>query len=75
MVIRIGDFGFINGIEIRPGVAVAPPVLSSTTINDGSAQHYQVKSLALNFDETVTLAAGAVRLDLLNTGGSGANNS
>jgi hypothetical protein len=57
-------------------VAVAPaPVLRSITINDGTPQRSQVKSLTLNFDQPVTLDAGATRLERLNTGGSGANDN
>ena len=52
---------------------IPPPVLQSIAVNDGSAQRSMVKSLALHFDQPVSLAAGAARLDLLNTGGSGAN--
>jgi hypothetical protein len=49
------------------------PNLLATIVNDGSAQRSQVKSLTLSFDQPVILAAGAVRQELLNTGGSGAN--
>jgi hypothetical protein len=40
---------------------------------DGSAQRSEIRSLTLKFDQPVTLAAGAVTLAMLNTGGSGSN--
>jgi endoglucanase len=52
-------------------VIVTPPVLNAVRVNDGSVQRSQLTRLTLAFDRPVTLAAGAVRLELLNTGGSG----
>jgi hypothetical protein len=54
---------------------VTPPNLLSTTIGDGTAQRSEVRSIKLTFDHAVTLGAGAVTLNLLNSGGSGANDN
>lgn len=54
--------------------AVVSPVLTSIVVNAGATQRSQVKTLTLNFDRPVQLAAGALSLSLLNTGGSGSNN-
>jgi len=51
----------------------ATPTLISVIPNGGSPQRSAVSAFTLTFDQTVTLATGAVRLDLLNTGGSGRN--
>jgi hypothetical protein len=51
----------------------ARPNLTSIVAGDGTAQRSQVKKLTLSFDRPVTLAPGAATLELLNTGGSGAN--
>jgi len=76
LTIRATDSGglFVESsftVTVRSG----PPVLSAVTINDGSPQRSQVKSLTFAFDRIVTLAAGAVTLRLLNAGGSGANDN
>jgi hypothetical protein len=55
--------------------AVAPPTLSSIAVNGGALQRSQVKSLTVTYDQTVNLAAGAVTLVRLNSGGSGANDN
>jgi parallel beta-helix repeat protein len=54
-------------------VAVSDPIPVGFTPADGSAQRSEIRSLTLKFDQPVTLAAGAVTLAMLNTGGSGSN--
>ncbi|MDB5173165.1 MAG: hypothetical protein JWN51_1938 [Phycisphaerales bacterium] len=51
----------------------AGPTLKTTQIADGNVQRSEVRSLTFAFDHPVSLAAGAVTLSLLNTGGSGLN--
>lgn len=51
----------------------AQPELSSITVGDGTAQRSEVRQLTLNFSKPVTLGSGALTLDQLNSGGSGAN--
>ncbi|MDB5357081.1 MAG: tandem-95 repeat protein [Phycisphaerales bacterium] len=57
-------------ITINPAPA---PTLLSTQIDDGNHQRSLVRSLKFTFSSPVTLAAGAITLALLNTGGSGTN--
>jgi hypothetical protein len=52
-------------------IASEPTVLNSIIIGDGNGQRSQVKRINLWFSRGVTLAPGAVRLEMLNTGGSG----
>jgi hypothetical protein len=68
-----GQDGSSTGIYARRYAAFVTPVLTSVTVGDGSAQRSMVKSLSLSFDRPVALAASAAKLELLNTGGSGAN--
>ncbi len=52
------------------------PVLSAIRVGDGtSQQRSRVTSLSVSFDRPVSLAAGAVSLVRLNTGGSGTNDN
>ncbi|MDB5357082.1 MAG: hypothetical protein JWN24_3535 [Phycisphaerales bacterium] len=62
----------IGAIEVQP--AVAPPTYLGTQIDDGNRQRSLVRSLKFTFSSPVTLAAGAITLARLNTGGSGTNN-
>jgi hypothetical protein len=48
-------------------------VLLSIAVNGSEGQRSQVKSLTLTFDRAVTLAPGPLKLERLNTGGSGSN--
>ncbi|HWE97953.1 MAG TPA: IPT/TIG domain-containing protein [Tepidisphaeraceae bacterium] len=52
-------------------VTTAGPALLSTTIDDGSAQRSEVRSLTFAFSAPVSLAAGAITLSLSNAAGSG----
>src|SRR5205085_5056748 len=63
-----------TGNDVVLTALAEPPALSALVVGDGTAQRSQVKQLTVSFDRVVTLAAGAVTLQLLNTGGSGANN-
>jgi hypothetical protein len=62
---------------IDPDVVIAdpPPVLQSTAIGTAAntTQRSLVKQIAFTFDKPVTIAAGALSLMRLNTGGSGSN--
>jgi hypothetical protein len=51
-----------------------PPQLTAVKIGDGSGQASHIASFAFSFDQHVTLTVGWVKLQLLNSGGSGANN-
>jgi hypothetical protein len=59
-----------------PTVVASPPVLQSTSIGlpGNTTQRSMVKQIAFTFDKPVTIAAGALSVSLLNTGGSGSNN-
>jgi ELWxxDGT repeat protein len=49
------------------------PTIVSIDVAGGTAQRSQVKDVTITFDRIVSLASGAARLELLNTGGSGAD--
>jgi hypothetical protein len=68
-----GVLGMSTDQPFTVTVTPTPPELVGITVNDGSAQRSQVKQLTLAFDRMVTLAAGAVTLQRLNTAGSGAD--
>ena len=59
---------------INDDVVGTPPTLLGIVIGDGVQQRSQVKKATLTFDRPVALDASALRLDRLNSGGSGADN-
>ena len=64
---------YFDDYSISSRTVVSPPQVSTFTVDDGTAQRSQVRSVTVKFDRPVTLASGAFGLSQLNTGGSGAN--
>ena len=70
---RIAAENVSGASAFSPVFAVPVPFTFTSQVNDGSAQRSVVKTVTLTFSLPVNLAAGAVTLSRLNTGGSGAN--
>ena len=68
VLVRAGRDSSANNFVAGPSAA---PLLSAVAIDDESGQRSRVRSLTLSFDRPVTLADSALKLQLLNTGGSG----
>ena len=51
-----------ENLSVTPAAVVTPPTMTSTTVNDGTAQRSMVRSLTLNFSQPVTLGGGAISL-------------
>jgi hypothetical protein len=55
--------------------AIANPTALKAIVAGSGSNRSDLKTLTLSFDQPVILAAGAAKLELLNTGGSGANDN
>jgi hypothetical protein len=68
----VNRIAFDRGWLVKGVSTPSAPILTSIVVGNGT-QRSTVRSITLSFDKPVTLANGAMPIQLLNTGGSGRN--